>query len=114
VIPIVVDASAALKWVVEEEGSDAAAALSQQELLAPSLMMAECANALWAKARRGELSASEVIERIHALFQAPVELVPLEPLIEPAIELALHRIRGWEGLRNNPSPPLGCIGRGGR
>ena len=87
--PIVVDASAAIKWVVEEEGSDAAAALSRQELLAPSLVMAECANALWAKARRGELTASEVIERIQILFEAPVELVPLESLIEPAAELAL-------------------------
>lgn len=88
-IPIIIDASAAIKWVVEEEGSEAAAALSQQELLAPSLVMAECANALWANARRGELTAAEVIERIQILFEAPVELVPLEPLIEPAVELAL-------------------------
>jgi predicted nucleic acid-binding protein len=76
--------------VVEEEGSDAAAALVQEKLVAPSLMMAECANALWAKSRRGELSAPEVIERIHFLLSAPVDLVPLEPLVESAAELALE------------------------
>jgi len=90
VSPIIVDASTAIKWVVEEEGSDAAAALVTEKLVAPSLMMAECANALWAKSRRGELSALEVIERIRLLLDAPVDLVPLEPLVESATELALE------------------------
>lgn len=58
---IVVDASVAIKWVVEEEGSDAAAALADQDLTAPSLLMVECANVLWVKARRGELTSSEAL-----------------------------------------------------
>ncbi|HXM70340.1 MAG TPA: hypothetical protein VN970_04350 [Thermoanaerobaculia bacterium] len=42
----VVDASVALKWVIDEEGSEAASALAAESLSAPSLILAECANAL--------------------------------------------------------------------
>jgi hypothetical protein len=53
---IVVDASVALKWVIEEDGSDAAEALLLEEpLTGPDLLLVECANVLWTKARRGEL-----------------------------------------------------------
>ncbi len=51
---VIVDASIALKWVIEEDGSDAAGALLLEQLLAaPVLLTIECANGLWAKARRG-------------------------------------------------------------
>ena len=54
---LVIDASIAIKWVVEEEGTTAALALRQQaKLIAPELLVAECANILWKKVLRGELS----------------------------------------------------------
>jgi hypothetical protein len=54
---VVVDASVALKWVIEVEGSEAAEALLLNEpLLAPDFLIVECANVLWVKARRGALS----------------------------------------------------------
>jgi predicted nucleic acid-binding protein len=87
---LVVDASVAVKWVVEEEDSEAAVALFDRELVAPALMLPECANALWVKARRGELTAAEVIERIQLLSAAPVELVPMGPLVEDAAKFALE------------------------
>ncbi|HET9226131.1 MAG TPA: type II toxin-antitoxin system VapC family toxin [Thermoanaerobaculia bacterium] len=87
---VVVDASVALKWVVEEEGSREAVALAHGKLAAPTLFLAESANALWAKARRGELAPAEVVERIEALHNAPVELVPLETLLGDAVRLALE------------------------
>ena len=44
---LVVDASVAIKWVVEEEGSEAAAGLLDGPgLMAPDLLMPECANIL--------------------------------------------------------------------
>ena len=50
---VVVDASVALKWVIQEDGSEAAEALLRQEpLLAPDLLIVECANVLWVKTRR--------------------------------------------------------------
>lgn len=85
----VVDASVAVKWVVDEEGSTTAASLARHRLLAPDLLMVECANALWAKQRRGELDDSEVVERVQALRAVPVDLVPQQELLEEAVALAL-------------------------
>lgn len=53
---LVIDASIAVKWVVEEEGTIEALALrGAAKLIAPDLLIAECANILWKKVRRGEL-----------------------------------------------------------
>lgn len=85
---LVVDASVAVKWVVEEEGSEAAASLAGGDLAAPTLALAECTNVLWAKVRRGELNGEEARQRLQALRASPLELFPLESLIERALELA--------------------------
>src|SRR6516165_8263674 len=54
---IIIDASVALKWVIEEDGSEEAGALLRGEpLAAPDLLVVECANVLWAKARRRSLT----------------------------------------------------------
>ena len=84
----VVDASVALKWVIDEEGSEAASLLAGESLSSPSLLLAECANALWAKARRREITVDEMLERLSLLRSAPVLLVPLEDLVEDATRLA--------------------------
>ncbi len=55
-IPLVVDASVAIKWVVPEPGSDAALALLRgRQIFAPDLLIAECAIAAGTprKAKRG-------------------------------------------------------------
>jgi predicted nucleic acid-binding protein len=86
----VVDASVAIKWVVDEPGSTAAAALlSAGPLQAPDLLLVDCAHVLWKKARRGELSADEAGLAIHLLRQADVELLPSRPLVDRALRLAL-------------------------
>lgn len=85
----IVDASVAMKWVIDEEGSEAASALAAESLSAPNLIVAECANALWAKALRREITAAEVLERLSLLRAAPVLLVPLEELVEDATRLAV-------------------------
>jgi predicted nucleic acid-binding protein len=52
--PLVVDASVALKWVVDEPGSDAAFSLvAGQTLVTSALFWAEAANGLASKERRG-------------------------------------------------------------
>jgi predicted nucleic acid-binding protein len=44
---LVIDASIAVKWVVEEPGTAAALSLRRQaKLIAPDLLCAECANIL--------------------------------------------------------------------
>ena len=70
---VVVDASVALKWVIEEDGSEAAGALLLEEpLAAPDLLMVECANVLWAKARRRVLTRDLACAALAALQAAPV------------------------------------------
>jgi predicted nucleic acid-binding protein len=70
----VVDASIAVKWLVDEPLSAAAALLLEDEpvLMAPDLIYAEVANALWAAARRGRLSHAEVREALDLLADAPL------------------------------------------
>lgn len=88
---LVIDASIAVKWVVEEEGTPQALALRQRtKLIAPELLVAECANILWKKAARGELSKEEAILAAKLLQSAEVELLPMRSLFETATSLAIE------------------------
>ncbi len=68
----VIDASIAVKWVIEEPGTGLALALRHRPLIAPELLAAECANILWKKAHRSD-----------------VELRPMRPLMAAATALAI-------------------------
>jgi predicted nucleic acid-binding protein len=76
----VVDASVAVKWLIEESDSALAEALAGHSLSAPSLLLIECANVLWRRARI-----------VRALMAAPVRLVPSELHLEQAVVLATER-----------------------
>jgi len=50
VSPLCIDASIAIKWVIEETGTQEALALREcARLIAPDLLIPECANILWKK-----------------------------------------------------------------
>jgi len=87
---IVIDASVAIKWVIEEEGTAAALALRGQNLAAPDLINAECANILWKKTRLGELSADEAVFAGRLLSNAEIEMIPTRSLVEAAIQIAVE------------------------
>jgi predicted nucleic acid-binding protein len=59
---VVVDASVALKWYVQEEDSEGALALlaSGERLIAPDLIVAELCNGAWRLIRRGELRPEQL------------------------------------------------------
>ena len=79
---LVIDASIAIKWVVEEDGTDLALALRQKaRLMAPDLIVAECANILWKKVQRKELSKDEALIAARLLQSAEMELVPSRALM---------------------------------
>jgi len=86
----VIDASVAVKWVLEESGSPQACRLRGARLEAPELLLVECANILWKKVRLGDLREEEAMERLDLLARAPVIIWAVSPdLLMRALRLAL-------------------------
>ena len=87
----VTDASIAIKWVVEEEGTREALVLYQRaKLIAPELLVPECANILWKKTQRSELSKEEALLAAALLQHAEIELLPTRSLLEAATRIAIE------------------------
>jgi predicted nucleic acid-binding protein len=86
----VVDASVVIKWLVQEVDSTAALALRGHALAAPDLLIPECANILWKKVRRAELTASEANTSARLLERVDIELVPMRRLLAAALRLAIE------------------------
>jgi predicted nucleic acid-binding protein len=87
---VVVDASVATLWVLEQDGSDRALSLQNADLLiAPSLIATEIGSALWKAARRGEISRHHAVSALQSAVLPMHELVPDELLRERALEIAI-------------------------
>jgi predicted nucleic acid-binding protein len=87
---LVIDASIAVKWVVEENGTPEALQLRRvARLLAPDLLVVECANILWKKAQRRELAEEEALIAARLLQGAEIELLPTRNLLEMAARIAI-------------------------
>lgn len=88
---LVIDASIAVKWVVEEEGTEAAIRLRPGfRLIAPELIVAECANILWKKVQRGEMLADEARLAARLLERSGTEIVTTRGMMEQATDLAVR------------------------
>jgi predicted nucleic acid-binding protein len=86
---IVVDASVAAKWFLNETHSTAAVRLvGEHDLLAPDLLLPEVAQIMWKRARQGELTAEEGVRILRRLSRAPLAIHPSALLIEVALEVA--------------------------
>lgn len=87
---IVVDASVAVKWYLREEGTAEALEIARggQVLIAPDLLLLEVANAMWRKARIGQISDRQLLSLASHLPRALDRLVPSSDLLEPALDLA--------------------------
>ena len=87
----VVDASVAVKWLVVEEDADVAQELatSGQEMHAPRLMASEVANALWRKARAGEIERRAAGVLLANVPDMPVRWGADELVSADAVRLAL-------------------------
>ena len=86
-----IDASVAIKWVVEEDGTaQALALLRHAKLSAPDLLFAECANALWKKVRKNEFTRGEALVAAQLLESTEVELVSTRALLRAAAQIAIE------------------------
>ena len=87
----VIDASIAIKWVAPERLSEQAIALLDgPKLVAPDLLIAECANILWKKVMRGEMDRETAVVAAQAIGQVDVELVPSRSFLAAALKLAIE------------------------
>jgi predicted nucleic acid-binding protein len=87
----VVDASVAAKWLVEEEGSEAALALQGEDMVAPALLRIEIANLLRTLAGKKVVSAAAALELFRFFQSAPVTIVDHDDELERrALEIALE------------------------
>jgi predicted nucleic acid-binding protein len=88
---LVIDASIAVKWVVQEHGTAEALVLRQKaKLIAPELLIAECANILWKKVQRGELLKDEALLAARLMQGAEIELLPTRFLFEAATRISIE------------------------
>ncbi len=102
----VIDTSALIRLFVpdgpihsELEAAFNRAASGADVLLAPQLLLAETANVLLRKQRRGELSAQELGELLQAIVALPIRLCEHGPLLLPATVLAqAHGLTVYDAL----------------
>jgi predicted nucleic acid-binding protein len=90
---LIIDASVAFKWLLPEEGDEAARDwISRTELIAPTLLHAEVGNALWKRALRGEIVAAgeelaAQLEKVASIVRTVDETPMLPRAVEMAVEL---------------------------
>lgn len=94
-VHVVLDASVAVRWIVEEVGSAEAAALLEKDIawIAPRLLLTEVASALRRKVADDALDAAVAAQSLDALLQAVadgiIRLVEDERIVTQALLLAL-------------------------
>jgi predicted nucleic acid-binding protein len=89
-VTLVIDASVALKWFVEEDGTPQATTIlaGRDLLIAPDLIVAEVCNAGWKAVRAGTMHPAQHDHAAARLVLAFDELLPLAPLAERAVVLS--------------------------
>jgi predicted nucleic acid-binding protein len=88
---LVVDASVAVRWFIDVPASERAYRLiaSEDRLVAPDLVMAEIASALWKAVRFADLAPATAAEAMVAAGAAFHELVSARMLANRALAIAL-------------------------
>lgn len=102
----VIDTSALIRLFVpdgpvhpEAEAAFNRASTGADILIAPQLLLAETANVLLRKCRRGEMSSSELRELLQAVESLPIRYVEHESLLQPACVIAeAHGLSAYDAL----------------
>jgi predicted nucleic acid-binding protein len=91
---LVVDASVAVKWLLEENGSASARRLfsPRRRLIAPDLLELEFANAVWKRVQRREMQAEqaeELFDDFQQIVGQSLEIVASHTHLSTALGLAI-------------------------
>lgn len=80
----------AVKWFVPEESSGAAARLLDggNELMAPDTIIPDTGRILAAKIALAQLSLEEGVQVLEAVKSVPLQILPSDPLLEPALSIS--------------------------
>jgi predicted nucleic acid-binding protein len=90
-VTLVVDASVAVLWTLQQQDSDRAAALSGEGgLIAPSLIVAEIGNAIWKAVRRRDLPRADAPMAVEIALGPIHQLTSAEDLRLRALEIAIE------------------------
>lgn len=91
-MPLILDASVLLKFVVEEPGSDQAVALLDRPevRMVPDWALIETANALWNKVKYSHLLEVHAEDSLRSLAEFVDHVVPACDLIDEALTLAFR------------------------
>jgi predicted nucleic acid-binding protein len=98
-VPVVLDASAALKWFLADERDASADALlarvaAGEGVVVPSLFLWEMQNALLSAERAGRLDEKDVDAALEALSNAPIAIEAPPERFSSGIEMQLGRAYG--------------------
>src|SRR5512134_3927993 len=87
---VIIDASVALKWFMEEPESDIARGIldGDEPLAAPDLIVAEVCNGAWKAVRRNLMTAIQADAMAHQLPRVFEALHPAEGLAAAAMQMA--------------------------
>ena len=89
---LVIDASVAIKWFVEEELADEATALLREatSFYAPDLIIPEVTNVAWRKLVLGQISREQAEKIAQAIHRSPLKIIPSSSLHERALGIAIE------------------------
>jgi predicted nucleic acid-binding protein len=89
---VVVDASVAIKWFLDEPGSTEARRLlsGAYSLSVPDLVYAEVGNVLWKRVGRREITVDEGEQVLEALASIPLSVYPASSLAEAGFAIAIR------------------------
>ncbi|HSQ22525.1 MAG TPA: type II toxin-antitoxin system VapC family toxin [Coriobacteriia bacterium] len=91
-MPLVTDASVLFKCLLPEPGSIRARQLLERPTrpIAPEIVIAECANAVWERAHRGLIDVRQAMELQGELLAIPIDARSIVALTPAALALSLE------------------------
>jgi predicted nucleic acid-binding protein len=89
-MPVTIDASVAVKWFIDEPGTDTAIRLLEgdDQLIAPEFIISEVANAAWRRFASGDIDREQARAIPQALMQVLSDVIPVRELIDDAMDIA--------------------------